>query len=399
MNIRSLSRIVLLCLATLSVVLCTYSEQDRPDSKPQGNTVIIKASLEQPNSTKTSLSNDMKVLWAAGDQIKVYNAENTNGVVFTLSDGAGTTQGSFTGPTPSGEGPFFAVYPASAGGNLSGSSIAVTLPSHQTYVEGSFGPGAALSAAKGKTIGNLVFRNAMGGVSFTISGEKTKTLSGIRLQTKGNEALYGSATLNLSGDTPAIEMDPATEDNGILYLDGINTSSAFFCLMLPPGTFSEGYLVEFVDTEGNVMFKSALSEGHNTVQRSIILEMPETSYTAQYKAAFFETDAFGFFPSVDASSAMDSSLAFNELDSQYAYKTGEYRMVRVMSLSRGFYTEITTPKEMKLGESYDVDRTSVVGSTSTDLVTKNYKVLQKTADRIWLVNEGDGSGIIQKLED
>jgi len=399
MNISSFFRIALLCTVTLGVVQCKNAEQDRLDSKPQGNTITIKASLEQPGSTKTALSADMKVLWTAGDQIKVYNAGNTSGIVFTLSDGAGTTQGSFTGTVPSGEGPYFAVYPASAGGDLSGSSIAVTLPSHQTFAEGSFGPGAALSAAKANTISNLVFKNVLGGVSFTVSGEKAKNLSGIRLQAKGNDALWGSASLNLSGETPAIEMDPATIDNGILSLDGINTSSAVFCLMLPPGTFREGYFVEFMDTEGNVMFKSASASGVNTVERSKILAMPESHYAAQYKAAFFETECFGFFPSISAEHALDASLMFDEADSQYAYKTEENRMVRVMSLSRGFYTVITTPKEMNLGEGYSVNLTSVVGSTKTVLSDKNYKVFKKTADRVWLVNEAEGTGIIQKLED
>lgn len=379
------------------MVQCKSIEQDRPEPKPLEGTFTIRASLEQPVSTKTSLSADMKVLWTEGDQIKVYSDEDTEGVVFTLSDGAGTMHGFFTGTLPSGTGPIYAVYPASVCGSMSGSSIAITLPSHQLFADGSFGSGAAVSAAKASNFDNIVFKNVLGGVSFTVSGGKA--LSCIRLQTKRSEALCGSARLNLSGDTPVIEMETSTADNSFLYLDGINTSSASFCLMLPPDTFTDGFLVEFMDIEGNVMFKSASAGGSNTVERSRILKMPESPYTAQYKAAFFDSDSFGFFPSINASGAMDTSLSFDETDSQYAYKTGENRAVRVMSLSRSFYTDIITPKSMNLGETYIVDVTKLVGGTITALENKSYKVLQKTARRVWLVNEAEGTGVIQPMED
>lgn len=398
---RCFFRIALLCMMTLGVVQCARKEPggSDPDSQvepdpvpePQGKTITITASLEQLNAP----SGEMKLLWRTGDKIKVYNAGHTMGEVFTLSEGAGTTQGSFTGTELSGEGPFYAVYPASASAELQGSSIAINLPSKQTYADGGLSSGVAISAAKSSTLNALEFHNLLGGVSFSVSGGKS--ISAVRLQTKGDDAICGPAVLNMAGNTPSLEMGAAPDSP--LCLDGIGPSSASFCLMLPPGTFSSGYLVEFIDTEGKAMFQSVSSQEYNTVRRAEIVGLPESSFEAQYQAAFFETDAFGFFTSVDASSTMDASLAFNEWDSQYAYKTGESRMVRIMSLSRGFYTEITTPKEMKLEERYDVGLSSVIGGTETALVTKQYIVLQKTADRVWLVNEAEGSGIIQKVED
>ena len=358
------------------------------------------ASLEQPVVTKTSLSSERKVLWSVGDEIKVYNASNPNGVVYTLSDGDGTTRGEFSGTALSGSGPYYAVYPSSVAGSLSGSSVSVTLPSRQSYAEGSFGSGAAVSMAKGDAINSLVFKNVLGGFSFTLSG--SKTISRVRLQTKGNEALNGTGKVSMSTDTPSLTMDARKNDDGsFLYLDGPGNASGSFCIMLPPGAFDKGFLVEFMDNEGNVMFRSAKASV-NTVQRSRILNMPESAYTPQFKAAFFESESFGLYWDIGAGDEM-TAFDFNEDDAQYAFKQNNgYRKVRVTSLPRMFFTEIITPVSMTLGESYPDDM-QVEFRMSSDfggyLTDTNFKVLQKTSDRVWLVNETSMVGIIQRMVD
>ena len=398
MKIRSLLFPLLLADTALVFVRCKNSEQDSPAAGRQGKTVTIVASLEQPVPTKTSLTSARQVLWSAGDKIRVYNASNPDGVVFTLDAAtAGTSKGQFTGEQPSGSGPFYAVYPAEAGGKLSGSSIAVTLPAHQSYVEGSFGSGAAVSMAKGESLSNLLFKNVLGGVSFSLSG--TKSLSGVRLQTKGAEALSGAGTVSMSGDSPVLEMNARTSDEGsYLFLDGPAAASASFCLMLPPGAFEQGFLVEFLDAEGNVMFRSAKASV-NTVTRSSIVAMPASAYEPAYKAAFFTSDTFGYFPSIGASAALDASKAYVPGTCQYAYKDASAsRYVRVQSLSQGFYTEITTPKTLNLGETCEVTLSVLTGNAKTTQ-TQNFTVLQKTGDRVWLVNESQKTGIIQMMED
>lgn len=399
MNSRSLLYPAMLALTVLLVVQCKNAEKDAPASRPQGKEITIVATLEQPTDTKTSLGSENKVLWQAGDKIKVYNASNLNGVELTLSEGAGTTVGKFTGTKPSGAGPFYAIYPASAGGALSGSNIAVTLPKEQAYVAGSFGSGAAVSVAKAETVEKLFFKNVLGGVSLKVTSGGP--ISGIRIQTKGNEALSGSGAITVGDGAPAISVTRATDENSYLNVtcESAVSTPATFIVMLPPGAFTSGFLVEFLDNNKEVMFKSAKAVADNEVKRSSILYMPESTYTPAYKAGFFTSEGFGYYPAIGAGGELNKSLAYEEADSQYAYQTGESRVVRVQSLNRGFYTIITTPKVMNLGESYNVDVTTLVGSTKTVLDTKSYKVLQKTADRVWLVNDTDHSGIIQKLED
>ena len=125
--------------------------------------MVLVAMQETPEGeTKTSL-NGSQVLWNAGDQIKVFNATNPEGVVFTLkAESAGQSLGEFTGDVISGEGPFYAVYPASAAGTLSGTRVSVTVPQVQTLTAGSFGSGANLAMTQVNSLSDaLHFKNAL----------------------------------------------------------------------------------------------------------------------------------------------------------------------------------------------------------------------------------------------
>ena len=396
---RSLFYPVTLALAVLLAAQCKNAEQDGPATRTRGKQVTIMATLEQPAGTKTSLSSDREVLWNVGDQIKVYNSTTPQGVVYTLSEGEGTTAGKFTGDPLTGDGPFYAIYPASAGGTLGESGIAVTLPSEQVYAAGSFGSGAAVSVAMANSIKRMNFKNVLGGVSLAVTS--SKAFSGIRLQTKGDEALNGSGTITLGEEAPAITVTRTSDDNSFLYLKCPEavTAPASFILMLPPGAFASGFLVEFLDSEGNVMFRSAKAKDSNTVTRSNILDMPVTEYTAQYKADFFESDSFGYFPAIGAETPL-KALSYNEEAGQYAYKnSNNSRYVRVQNLQEGFYAEVTTPASVTLGGTCQASVTTLEGNTKTTASNQTFKVLKKTGNRVWLVNETDKVGIIQLMED
>jgi len=399
MKIRNLSYPVLLALAVLSAVRCKNAEQDGPATRAKGKQVTISATLEQTVGTKTSLSPEREVLWSTGDQIKVYNSTTPEGIVYTLSEGAGTTAGKFTGDALTGDGPFYAIYPADAGGMLDGTSIAVNLPAQQAYAAGSFGGGAAVSVAKAGAVTKFHFKNILGGVSLSVNS--SKSFSGVRLQTKGEEALNGEGVIDFAETDPVLTVTRKTDDNSFLYLSCEEPVSApaTFVLMLPPGVFSDGFLVEFLDSEGNVMFRSAKANDSNTVTRSNILDMPVTNYNAQYKSAFFESEGFGYFPAIGAETPL-KALCYQEETSQYAYKnSNNSRFVRVLDLQEGFYAEVTTPTSMTLGGTCEASVTTLEENTKTTASNKTFRVLKKTGNRVWLVNETDKVGIIQLMED
>ena len=113
----------------------------------------------------------------------------------------------------------------------------------------------------------------------------------------------------MSDGVPVLSMETrSSDDESFLYLDCEgSTKTASFYLMLPPGAFDKGFMVEFLDTEGAVMFKSAKADV-NTVLRSSILDMPISIYQPAFQAAFFEHASFGFFPAVGASETLDALM-------------------------------------------------------------------------------------------
>ena len=126
----------ILLFATLSLALyaCHNLETEQPD------TFRIQARIDGDDNTKTTLGPDRKVLWDEGDAIAVYVDDSTSPVTFTLSEGAGTPVGTFSGPAIGTR--YTAVYPGSMAGTRNGSEVGITLPERQNYQAGSFGSGA-----------------------------------------------------------------------------------------------------------------------------------------------------------------------------------------------------------------------------------------------------------------
>lgn len=400
------SRLLLLLLIPAAVACNSVMEIDPRNSfvkeKPGTEIVqemVIKATFEA-SDTKTTLVDGKTVQWTSGDQVRVFNASNPTGEVYTLSDGAGTTQGTFTGAVLSGEGPFYAVYPATAASGLSGGSVSVVLPQTQILTKDSFGNGANLSAAKVAAMTEVFsFKNVLGAVSFTLNANPS--LKGIRIQTKGTEALSGSGSLNLSAETPSLTMDPVTSlESQVVSLEGSAQTGPFY-VMLPPGALTSGFMVEFRNAGDMVMVKAAKASANNEVKRNEILGMPAFDFTEQIKGSFLDQPSFGYFGNIGASGTLDA-FAFDKLTCQYAVNTvaATSRYVRVQSLPLGKYYAVGTPYTLDLGASYDdVSVESVVGSTYTAPATATYKVIRKSDNAAWMVSSDLQKGIILLLED
>lgn len=398
------SRIFLLLVLPAAIACNSVVELDyrkpfvKENQEPEeAGEMVIKATVET-SDTKTSLDGTV-VKWTAGDKIKIFNASNTSGVEYTLSDGAGTTQATFTGTALSGEGPFYAVYPATSASALSGASISVTLPQTQVLTKNSFGNGANLAIAKVDAMSDLFsFKNALGAVSFTLNADPS--LKGIRIQTKGTEALSGTGSLSLSGETPSLSMaSVSTVESQVLSLDGAAQTGPYY-VMLPPGSLTSGFMVEFRNTGDMVMVKAAKASAKNEIKRNEILAMPAFDFTEQIKGAFLDQASFGYFGNIGTSGTLDA-FAFDKLTCQYAVNTvaATSRYVRVQSLPLGKYYAVQTPYTLDLGASYDdVSVESVVGSTYTAPAPATYKVIRKSDTAAWMVSS-EMQGIILLLED
>lgn len=405
MKKRTLITLASAAVLALAMASCQRVEEasfreERPDASAQGRLVgqiVISASLDQDEVSKTALASGGKVVWQEGDKIKVFNAANPSGVEYTLEkSSAGTVKGKFTGNAISGNGPFYAVYPASSAVRLADSILSVSLPAEQDHASGSFGAGASLAVASAPSISSIDFRNVLGAVSIKYSG--SKNLRGITLQPASGEALSGSGTVSFTDGEPVLTMDSSAQSSVSLSCGG--SQDRQFYMMVPPGVFGGGFSVILEDTDGNFMIKSAKASASNVVDRSTILSMPSLSYSAQYKGGFLKAEAFGLYSNTGASQgSLDSSKAFDYESDQLSVASvqGGTRTTRVQNWEDGFVFSITVPYSISVGGVYDATLDSM-GEGGRSTKSQKWTVVKKDASTAWLVNSS-GQGFIISLED
>ena len=375
-----------------------------------GKTITITATFEAApgESTKTSLNGSMQVLWQANDKIKVFNSANPGGVEFTLEEAsAGSNVGVFSGLALTGDGPYYAVYPASVAGTLNEGSVSLTLPQTQVLTADSFGRGANVSLAKVDELSDpLRFMNVLGAVSFTLTADTDVTA--IRVQTLGEEALWGAGSVIMADyGAPALTMtadknDSVTDDDRLIFLEGTATGKTFY-LMLPPWVLTEGFFVQVV-SGSSAMVQSGAAELSNMVVRSEIRAMPAFTFSGNVQAAFMNPAApVGYYGSVQPGGTA-TSFTFNKASCQYASKVvdGNQRYFRIQSMSAGKMYSITVPQTLTLGETVSATQESIDGSTQTSPASASYVVIQKARGAAWLIESTTAAqkkGFIVLMED
>ena len=404
---RNTIHIAMTAVAVLMTSWSCYQEEEilrknvQEQAQPQAvrnNQFVITAQFEDPADTKTSL-NGVEVLWQENDAIKVFNAANPEGVVYTLQGGAGTPQASFSGNPLSGSAPYYVVYPAAVAGSLSGTGVSVNLPQSQALTSNSFGKGANVALAVTNDLSSPIqFKNALGAVSFSLNG--SVSVKQIRVQTKGTEALWGSGTLQMSDGVPALSMEESDADHQAVYLDGAAQTGPFY-MMLPPGALAGGFMMEVTNSANMSMLKAAKASASNAVQRNHFLAMPAFDFTAQLKQAFLEPAAFTFgsFNNIGTTGSLES-FTFDKVTCQYARHEISGRYVRLQSLSQGKYFAAFSPSSsLSVGQTVNnVEITSVEGSTYSS-ETAAYKVVKTTNQGAWFVSENMQKGFILLLEE
>ncbi|MBO4340343.1 MAG: hypothetical protein J5835_02800 [Bacteroidales bacterium] len=383
--------IIFLSAACLLLQACMQELDTFRETSPDHALVTITATLESP--TKTILTSSGKVRWTEGDKIKIFNSSHPSGVVYTLlQSSAGTMFGQFQGEEISGNGPFYAVYPADAASSLSGTSVSVTLPSSQVAQEGSFGNGASISMAKSSHINDLVFKNVLGAISFTLDNKMDR----IVLSSADDGALCGSGRVSMSGDTPSLTLNSNLSCQ--VELDCKGKKGPYY-IMLPVGALSTGFKVQFRGADGNIMTSSSAKS--NTIARSTVIHMPAVAYSPVCKASFYDATAYGYYTGVQTDGGTFTPAAvFDETVGQYSYMvSSSARTVRVQNLQEGFFASFTTPLSLSEGTSYSVSSERYIGGRKSADNLK-YVLVKQTKSAAWFVDmAGSGTGFIQMMED
>ena len=239
--------------------------------KEEVGTTCFQAVLESEEDTKTVLSyggeSASQVLWSLTDKIGVYMDNGTTASTFSLIQGAGTKSATFSGMGKGSS--YLAVYPIKQFSSRNGSTLRVSLPTEQTFADGTFANGSFPMVAVSST-DQLPFKNLCSLVRLSIKGEETVTRIVFRPHDTSVK-VSGSATVDVSTPAaPVLTMDSEACDSVVLNTGGVKldmTTAKDFYLILPPQTYPGGFTVRVY--AGDTYIEKVYNQDF-TLQRSML---------------------------------------------------------------------------------------------------------------------------------
>ena len=213
------------------------------------------------NTTKTTL-NGREILWADGDAITLFGAENGQAYQYNIVSGQGTTSASFgISELPDQQMTAYAVYPA-AESVLSGTSVSVNIPASQTYAADGFSASYPMAAVTSDGE-HFTFNNLATVLSIPLKGDAA--VKSITVEAKGGEGLAGAAAIDFADGAPVLKAaaegfassvtlncDPAVEITA-------DTETAFNFIHIP-GTYSKGFKVTVTKSDDTTFETSTPEE-------------------------------------------------------------------------------------------------------------------------------------------
>ena len=244
-------KIVLTLLGALALAAsCNKDVEQAPEF------VEIKVSSEA--ATRTALDGN-SVVWSDGDRMMVFSSGTSEGKVFRLFNGAGTTNGTFFGEQPAAADNYFAAYPATATYN-GASTFTYTMPAEVAYTRGTFAPGTnpMLSSTKDAFDGSFSMKNLCGVMRLKLKG----TIEVSRLELTFNSYVSGSGhcarggnTLTMDGSSDADKKVAMTFASPVQLSDSEFTE---FYFVLPPAEY-DGLSIKAILPNNNSSTKAVSS--------------------------------------------------------------------------------------------------------------------------------------------
>lgn len=268
--------------ALAAAALAAACAKESAPVSEQENLVRMTFTASSAPVTKTSLADDMGIIWSTEDRIGVYasgkNSPEPFGVASVSREGR-TAEFSGSAPISSG---YVAVYPYDSAFKLSesGDAVSVTVPPVQNAVLGSFDPAANVSVAQ--TSGtDLLFRNAGALLKITVGNDGVKS---IRIVGKGSsDVLSGAVSLDLGGDVPAVKSVETGSSSVELVGDFVKGGSYY--AVVCPGTFSDGMtltLTDAADATVELVNDASLEAARNTVVDFGTVDVPAERWLRSY---------------------------------------------------------------------------------------------------------------------
>ena len=248
-----------------AAMVASCSIQDENFETPQQDDVIFYASFEQPSEgTRVYANEELLLRWTADDRVSIFNKLTYN-QQYKFTGETGDNAGGFrkvdtdefvTGNTIS---HVVSVYPYQEGTKISESEVlTLTLPAEQHYAENTFGLGANTMVSVSED-NVLQYKNVGGYLRLSLYGEGV-SVSSITLKGNNGEKLAGKATVTmpLDGTPSAVLANDATDEITLICdspvaLGATTEESKDFWFVVPPVTFSRGFTVTIITSNGSAI--------------------------------------------------------------------------------------------------------------------------------------------------
>lgn len=161
----------LFCTLAAGVVMLTACNNEEWANFSSSNDSVHATLPENEGSSRTTLNSSLQVVWEAGDQISIFKENNGNfsNNLLTLSEGAGTTGGTFSGVTEGNGLKAAAVFPYKSTTTYANGTVSIKMENTYTYKENNIGGAPMAAQIKENAQNTIAFQNAGALMGITVN--------------------------------------------------------------------------------------------------------------------------------------------------------------------------------------------------------------------------------------
>jgi len=369
--------------------------------------------------TKTAVdgTDNTKVNWSTDDSLSIWGEENNQ---FTLSNGVGTTSGTFKGTISTGTAQY-ALYPYNASASFSEGVITTSVPRTQTVPVSSFDPKTAIMVG---TIdgNNITFHHAVAYLKITAPANVTN-LTEITVESNGGVQLTGDAMFTAS--TGAFTATgTANKFVTVKPASGTFVAGGIYYASVLPGNYTGGLTVRYLyrNTSAHTLQENIKSNATSLTLTAGTAKLlgAATSFDHTYNAIqLWANGPYWATTNIGATSETDAGQYFawgyttgqspNGTTFSTAFNTTNYRDVDMTSLDAehdmatvNFGTWWSTPTSSYFNKLKDTSYTSIeYVKTGTKGIRITGTTDGYTSNSIFLpaASNGNGNTLITTYQD
>ena len=276
---------LLLLLGSLAAIAGCNRELEIVETVvPQGNTTL-RATVSEQMETRTAFADDGAFSWVSGDAISVYTTLNAFRT-FTLTDGAGSASGTFTGDFGAETTSKAAVYPASEKHALSGNALTVHLDDVYTWAEDKNSHAPMLSVIAADGADSFSFKH-IGGILKVSFSNVPATATKFVFTAPGKKVSGDFAIADITASEPVIATEDAEEGNTVTISIPKAAAEMAFYVPLPTGTY-KGFSVTLFDAAENPLVMKTRYSELTVARRDLVLMKAIAGATSNGKQLLFD---------------------------------------------------------------------------------------------------------------